>query len=175
MGNSAEAPYIINVPAYATGNVNIQVPTFLTSLCITTSIGALTYPVNGGIRCRTLGIGVDPSDTQGEIRATNNITAYYSDDRLKTKLGNIEDALHKLSSLSGFHYQANETAQSLGYAVKKEVGVSAQEVLKVLPEAVAPAPISDEYLTVRYERLIPLIIEAIKELKQEIEQIKAGK
>jgi hypothetical protein len=52
------------------------------------------------------------------------------------------------------------------------VGVSAQAVQAVLPEAVAPAPIDEQYLTVRYERLAPLLIEAIKELRQEVNAIK---
>jgi hypothetical protein len=83
-------------------------------------------------------------------------------------------------SLSGFYYEANETAQALGYEVKKEVGVSAQEVQAVMPEVVAPAPIDEQYLTVRYERLVPLLIEAIKSqnetintMKSDIEELKA--
>jgi hypothetical protein len=76
-------------------------------------------------------------------------------------------------SLSGFYFTPNQIAQDFGYELKQEVGVSAQEVQAVLPEAVAPAPISDEYLTVRYEKLVPLLIEAIKELKQELDELKA--
>jgi hypothetical protein len=120
----------------------------------------------------SLGVGTAASGTAGEIRATNNITAYYSDENLKTKLGNIENALEKVLSLNGFYYEANKTAQDLGYSVKKEVGVSAQEVQKVLPEIVTAAPIDDKYLTVYYERLVPLLIEAIKELKSEIDLLK---
>ena len=68
-------------------------------------------------------------------------------------------------------YHANETAVALGYdASISEVGVTAQSVQKVQPEVVVPAPISDKYLTVRYVRLIPLIIEAIKELRAEIKK-----
>ena len=129
--------------------------------------------VNGSARIVTsLGVGTTPSGTTGEIRATGNITAYYSDDRLKTKLGRIENALDKICSLEGFYYEANETAQALGYKPVREVGISAQATQKVLPEIVAPAPISDEYLTIRYERLAPLIIEAIKELREEIKALK---
>jgi len=106
------------------------------------------------------------------IEATGNITAYYSDDRLKTRLNNIENALEKLCSLTGFYYEANQTAQALGYKVEREVGVSAQEVQKVLPEVVVAAPISDEYLTVRYERIIPLIIEAVKELSSQVTELR---
>jgi hypothetical protein len=119
----------------------------------------------------SIGIGTAASATAGEIRATNNITAYYSDDRLKTKLGSIQDALSKVKALSGFYYEANQTAQDLGYDVVREVGVSAQQVQAVLPEIVVPAPIDDKYLTVRYEKLIPLLIEAIKELDAKVESL----
>jgi hypothetical protein len=127
---------------------------------------------NVNTQLASLGVGTASSGTAGEIRATNNITAYYSDDRLKTKLGNIEDALAKLRTLSGFYYEANETAQDLGYEAIREVGVSAQQVQAVQPEVVAPAPIDAKYLTVRYERLVPLLIEAIKELDGELQSIK---
>lgn len=144
--------------------------TSATSATTATTANALntnnTYRVNG------LGVGTDPSGTAGEIRATNNITAYYSDDNLKTRLGNIENALDKVCSLTGFYYEANQTAQDLGYVAKREVGVSAQDVQKILPEIVVPAPISDKYLTVHYDKLIPLLIEAIKELKTEVNSIK---
>ena len=122
----------------------------------------------------SIGIGT-AAGTTGEIRATDNITAYYSDDRLKTRLGTIESALDKLRSLNGFYYEANQTAQDLGYKVKREVGVSAQEVQKVLPEIVVPAPIDDKYLTVHYDKLLPLVIEAIKELANEFDEIKNNK
>jgi hypothetical protein len=128
---------------------------------------------NVNTQLASLGVGTAASGTAGEIRATNNITAYYSDDRLKTRLGNIEDALAKVRTLSGFYYEANETAQALGYEAIREVGVSAQQVQAVQPEIVVPAPIDDRYLTVRYERLVPLLIEAIKELDGELQSIKA--
>ena len=123
----------------------------------------------------SIGVNTAASGTAGEIRATNNITAYYSDDRLKNKLGPILDALSKVKSLNGFYYEANETAQALGYEAIREVGVSAQEVQAILPEIVVPAPISDKYLTVRYEKLIPLLVEAIKELSEEVERLKESK
>jgi len=133
----------------------------------------ITNTVNAQVT--SLGIGTTASGTAGEIRATNNITAYFSDDRLKTRLNNIENALEKLCTLDGFYYEVNETAQSLGYEKVKEVGVSAQQVQKILPEVVVSAPIDDKYLTVRYEKMIPLLIEAIKELKSEIDLLKGIK
>jgi hypothetical protein len=121
----------------------------------------------------SLGVGTAGSGTAGEIRATNNITAYYSDDRFKTNLGNIPNALFKVNTLNGFYYEANELAQSYGYEIIKEVGVSAQQVQAIMPEVVAPAPIDSKYLTVRYERLVPLLIEAIKELSAKVDRLEA--
>jgi hypothetical protein len=112
-------------------------------------------------------INVDAS-----IVATGEITSSYSDDRLKDKLGNIENALDKVKQLSGFFYKANETAKELGFTDERKVGVSAQEVQKVLPEVVSSAPISSQYMTVHYERLIPLLIEAIKEIDNKLEELK---
>jgi hypothetical protein len=123
----------------------------------------------------SLGVGTAASGTTGEIRATNAITSYYSDDRLKTRLGKIENALDKICALEGFYYEANETAQALGYDVKREVGVSAQSTQRDMAEIVKPAPISDQYLTVQYEKFAPYIIEAIKELRAEIQALKDSK
>ena len=121
----------------------------------------------------SLGVGTAASGTTGEIRATNNVTAFYSDERLKTKTGNIENALDKVCQIETMLYHANEVAVALGYdASIQEVGVTAQSVQKVQPEIVVSAPIDDKYLTVRYEKLIPLLIEAIKELKTELDQLK---
>lgn len=127
----------------------------------------------------SIGVGTAGSGTAGEIRATNNITAYYSDERLKTKVGDIEDPLGKVRAIKTMLYHANEIAVSLGYdASVVEVGVTAQSVQSVQPQAVAPAPIDEQYLTVRYERLVPLLIEAIKELADKVivleEKLKEG-
>ena len=84
----------------------------------------------------------------------------------------LTGALDKVCSLSGFTYNFNETAseQELGFLTNvRYVGVSAQEVEKVLPEAVTPAPFNDEkYITVQYEKIVPLLIEAIKELSDKV-------
>jgi len=121
----------------------------------------------------SIGVGTAGSGTAGEIRATNNVTAYYSDDRLKTRLGVIENALAKVKTLDTFYYEANDTAQALGYKPVREVGISAQQVQAIMPETVAPAPIDDQYLTVRYERLVPLLLAAIKELEAKVALLEA--
>jgi hypothetical protein len=108
----------------------------------------------------------------GDFRATGNITAYYSDDRLKTRLDNIVNPLDKIKTLNGFQFKLNEEGKSLGFSDDSiQIGVSAQEVQKVLPEVVKPAPIDDKYLTVQYERIVPLLIEGIKELTERVEHL----
>jgi hypothetical protein len=139
----------------------------------TWSAASASLSTSGNYQINSLGVGTAASGTAGEIRATTQITSYYSDDRLKTRGPNIPNALEKVLSLNGFYYHANETAEKLGYQVKMEVGVSAQEVQSVLSEVVVPAPIDSKYLTVHYERLVPLLIEAIKEQQKQIEELKA--
>ena len=132
-----------------------------------TARGTIGLDTDDDVRFDSFGVGTAASGTTGEIRATNEVTAYYSDDRLKTKHGNIEKALEKVCSLNGFHYSPNDLAESLGYDTSdKKVGVSAQEVLKILPEAVTSAPIDPQYHAVQYDKLVPLLIEAIKELSE---------
>jgi len=139
----------------------------------TTGVSAnQTLNTTSDVQHNSLGIGTAASATTGEIRATNNVTAYYSDDRLKTRTGIIEHALDKVRTLDTFYYEANELAQSLGYKPVPEVGISAQQVKLIMPEVVAPAPIDEKYLTIRYERLVPLLIAAIKELEGEIKVLK---
>jgi hypothetical protein len=123
-----------------------------------------------------------------EARCAGNITAYYSDQRLKTRTGLITDAITKVQKLEGFTYIENETAKSFGYNNnKQQVGVSAQMVQEVLPEAVSLAPFDIEtledgtiasksgenYLTVDYSRIVPLLIEAIKEQQTVINNMQA--
>jgi hypothetical protein len=125
----------------------------------------------------------------GNILASGNITAYYSDERLKTKLTTIKNALDKVRSLEGFIYVENDLAKSLGYTNSNEqAGVSAQRVKAVLPQAVSLAPVDmqgvpetgeivsksgENYLTVDYSRIVPLLIEAIKEQDTEITTLRS--
>jgi hypothetical protein len=117
-------------------------------------------------------VGTAGSGTTGEIRATNNITAYYSDERLKNIYGSIDTALDKVKKLRGVYFKENDLAKSLGYDNdRRQVGVIAQEVERVLPEAVTGAPIGEPYITVWYEKLVPLLIEAIKELELRVKDL----
>ena len=125
----------------------------------------------------SIGIGTAASGTVGEIRASNNITAYYSSDiGLKENLNPIENSIEKIQAISGYNFDwKDEVVKERGgeddYFVRKsDVGVVAQEIEAILPEACATRP--DGTKAVRYEQLVPLLIEGIKELKAEIEELK---
>jgi hypothetical protein len=130
-----------------------------------------------------LSVGTTADPGAGAIYATGAITAYYSDARLKTVSGKIENALDKVAKLSGVYYTNNDTAKSFGYdSDEVQVGVLAQEVEAVLPQIVKAAPFDldennnsksgEHYKTVQYEKLVPLLIEAINELRAEVTALK---
>jgi hypothetical protein len=103
----------------------------------------------------------------GNLRVTGDITAYSdSDHRLKDNIAPIPDALNKVLSISGNTFDWNEKSDQEG----TDVGVIAQEILEVLPEAVTTRDTG--YLAVRYEKLIPLLVEAIKEQQETIANLK---
>ena len=106
----------------------------------------------------------------GFIKSAADITAYYtSDSRLKTNVEKIESALGKVTSLDGITFNWNDLA--IGKDLnEREPGLLAQQVQLVLPEAVAER--ENGYLAVRYEKLVPLLVEAIKELKAEVDALK---
>jgi hypothetical protein len=109
----------------------------------------------------------------GSIGATADITAFTSDERLKSKTGYLVNALDKVCTLDTFTYTHNDLARSFGFTDNRHyVGISAQQVRKVQPEVVRIAPFDadgegsksgENYITVQYERLVPLLIEALKE------------
>ena len=100
----------------------------------------------------------------GSITAGGNVTAY-SDAKLKTNLQVINGSLDKVAALTGYTFDRIDTGES-------QTGLIAQDVLKVLPEAVGYA--EDGTLTLAYGNLVGLLVEAIKELKGEIEELKRG-
>ncbi len=193
--NSVGAPSISGTNATGTWGISITgnaaTATLATEATHATSADYATKAdslvINGNYQLGSLGVNTASSGVAGEIRATGNITGYYSDDRLKTRVANLENALDKVCSLSGFIFINNATAMKFGYLSKdKQVGVSAQEVQRVLPEAVTQAPFDtcfdddgkmrsitgQDYLTVYYEKIVPLLIEAIKELREEVNTLK---
>ena len=151
-----------------------------------TSGGATTVSAGNGIGLNTGNGTITMSGSfSGSFSATSNITAYSSDERLKNFHGKIDNALDKVDQLNGYYFEWNDVAKNLdgGKSFKEgvEVGVSAQEIEKVLPEVVTEAPIVKienldvDYKTVYYDKIVPLLIEAIKELRAEVKKLKEDK
>jgi hypothetical protein len=128
----------------------------------------------------------------GNIFATGSINQYWSDGRLKKNIEVISDALDKVMRLRGVTFDPDiEKAKELGanpcqISQGREAGLIAQEVQAVLPEVVRIAPFDmndgrngifesksgDNYLTVQYERVVGLLVEAIKELNHKVDNLK---
>ena len=109
----------------------------------------------------------------GTFTAAGDIVAYGSpsDKRLKENIKPIESALHKAMKLQGvtFDWKENDSALDL----KEDIGFIAQDVQKVLPELVREN--KDGMLSMRHQGIAPILLEAIKELKAEIEELKLNK
>jgi hypothetical protein len=131
--------------------------------------GSATWRVNGA----------------GTMYTVGDVVAYASDKRLKENIKPIPNAIEKVKSLSGVTFDWNEKSKEAGFIPsrqKDDVGVLAQEVQSVLPQAIDNAPFDwqdgksksgENYLTVKYEKIVPLLIEAIKEQQKQIEELKA--
>ena len=125
----------------------------------------------------SLGVGTAASATTGEIRATNNITAFYSSDaRLKENVQPIQNALGIVSAVGGKTFDWTdayiaEHGGEDGYFVRKsDFGVIAQDVQAVFPVAVRER--GDGTLAVDYEKLVAVAFAAIAELRAEVEALK---
>ena len=134
----------------------------------------------GSMKVGSFGVGTAASGTAGEIRAVNNITAYYSSDKkYKENIINIPNALNKVDAIGGKMFDwtdsyIQEHGGEDGYFVqKRDFGVIAQDVQAVFPEAVRTR--EDGSLAVDYSKLSALAFAAIVELKKEIEQLKNNK
>jgi hypothetical protein len=128
----------------------------------------------------------------GTGQFTGDVAANTSDKRLKTNIKNIDSPLDKLDKINGVYFNWNELAKELTNKNTdiREIGFLAQEVQSVLPEIIKHAPfdrILDEnvtnglsyisksgenYLTIQYEKIVPLLVEAIKQLKRELDELK---
>mgnify|MGYP003114295098 FL=1 len=114
--------------------------------------------------------------TNGLIKATNDVVAFAtSDRRLKENIKPIKNPLIKLSKINGVEFDWKPTTEEEKRFVHAneghDIGVIAQEIEKVIPEIVETREKSG-YKAVKYEKIVPLLIEAIKELKQEVDELK---
>lgn len=112
--------------------------------------------------------------SNGNLIAQGNVTAY-SDLRLKEDVKTIDNALDKVSKLRGVEYTRKETQE-------REIGVIAQEVKEIIPELVSVKDNTDsmgdgmkDVHTMKYQNTVGLLIEAIKDLKNEVEELKTKK
>lgn len=106
-------------------------------------------------------------DMSGNLTMAGNVTAY-SDIRLKTNIQTIQNALDKVMQMRGVSYERIDNGE-------KNVGVIAQEMKEVLPEVVLEREGEDQFMSVSYGNIVGVLIEAIKELKAEIEVLKGQK
>jgi len=111
------------------------------------------------------GLGVNNT-----INAGGDVIAFASsDERLKDNIKPIENPLEVISQISGNTFDWNSEKQNIYNG--KDYGVIAQEIQKVMPELVDTR--DSGYLAVKYDKIVPLLIESIKELKKEIEELKS--
>jgi hypothetical protein len=162
----------------ATGTWGISISgNAATATTATTATTANALNTSNNYQVNSIGVGTAGSGTAGEIRATNNVTAFYSSDaRLKENVHPIQNALDIVSAVGGktFDWTDAYVAEHGGaddYFVRKsDFGVIAQDVQAVFPVAVRER--GDGTLAVDYEKLVAVAFQAIKELKAEVEALK---
>jgi hypothetical protein len=153
------------------GSITSNSNTF--SISTTSNSGIVQFVVN------TAAVGY--FDRTG-LYVTGEIAGFYSDERLKTDIEPIENALDKVEQLRGVTYKGNDLAVRYGFNdTTEQVGLLAQDLKKVLPQVVKPAPFDtdtngnslsgEHYKTVQYEKVVPLLVEAIKELSEKVRKL----
>lgn len=123
-----------------------------------------------------VGIGINAPTTKlyvnGDITA--NSIAGTSDLRFKTNVRSISSPLEKVKSLRGVYFNWDQKSfPDKNFSDKTELGFIAQEVEKVLPEVVSKDKTTDEYLSVKYDKVVALLVEAIKEQQKQIDSLKS--
>ena len=184
--------------AITTGNIGSQTVATAGALTTTNSYTVASLTINGNLgmggdvnalfytgKFFKVQVGGNGISSVGAITCEGDITAFSSDRRLKENFRPITDAVSKVVSLNGVIYNWNALANELaGYDRNVEiVGLIAQELEAVLPQAVKPAPFDtdengnsksgENYKTIQYEKVVPLLVEAIKEQQATIERQQA--
>ena len=172
------------ITASFTGSLNGNASTASKATNVVGTGGRVLY--NSGTDSTTTSSNLSFDGTN--LSVGGDITALTSDMRLKTEIKPLQNALDKVCGLSAFTYKFNDVATGFGLpSDESQVGVSAQEIQEVLPEAVKPAPFDtaydedgnaysmsgENYLTVQYDKLVPLLIASIQELKGEVTELRA--
>lgn len=136
--------------------------------------------INSNAQLASLGVGTSASGTAGHIRATNDIVAFFSSDiRYKENICPIQNAVEKLLKIQGVSFEWSKKYLDThggidGYFNRKhDIGVIAQDVQKVFPEIVGER--SDGFLAVKYDRLVSVLIECIRELDARVTNLEQSK
>jgi hypothetical protein len=156
------------------GNVGIGYTTTQSGALL--AVNGAGYVAGNFTATGSLVVGTPAAGVAGEIRASNEITAYYSSDRrLKENIHVISNPISIVEQIRGVRFDwTDEHIQARGgedgyFVRKQDIGVIAQEVEAVLPEIVATR--EDGTKVVKYEKLVALLIEAVKEQQKQINQI----
>lgn len=107
------------------------------------------------------------------IKSTGDVVAYASDKRLKKNIQPIQDAVLKVKNLGGYLYDWDlDKCEAAKFTPSNptEHGLIAQEVLEIVPDAVAESAIGNGFLTVKYERIVPLLTAAISEQATKLDE-----
>ena len=150
-----------------------------TGVTITNNSGENTTPTiaigqavatTSNVRFGSIGVGMDASGTSGRIDAANDVVAFSTSDiRLKENIKPIENALDKISKISGNTYDWKVELKDVHGYEGNDVGVIAQEVEAVLPQLVQDR--DNGYKAVKYDKLVALLIEGIKEQQTQIHSL----
>ena len=130
------------------------------------STGVITCTIDSPAEVGLGNLSNSGNNLSGSFTATGNITAF-SDERLKENIETIEGALDKVSQMRGVTYKYKSELND----GQRGTGVIAQEMQQVMPEVVQEG----EYLSVAYGNIVGVLIEAVKELKAELDQCKCKK
>jgi hypothetical protein len=168
LGTHTTGNYIQTITGDTTNGLTVA-GSGLESADVTLSL-AQSIKTDANPQFNSLGIGTAASTTAGEIRATGDITAFYSSDiRLKENIQPIENALEKVNQISGNTYDWKAGYDEIHSHKGNDVGVIAQEIEQILPQIVTNR--DNGFKAVQYEKIIPLLIEAIKELSAKIDRL----
>ena len=165
-----------------TNGVTLQGPASTADVTVTLPTQAGTLVVSNttdgnDVQLDSLGLNTAASGTAGELRATDDITAFYSSDvALKENIDNIPNPMDMVRQLNGVLFDWKDSfieskGGEDGYFVRKrDVGVVAQDVERVLPEIVATRKNGTK--AVKYDRLCALLIECVKDLQDQVNNLK---
>jgi Chaperone of endosialidase len=181
-GSAGGLGSVLLLPGYRSGTTNFTGVLRFSNSSTGISFGRIMGDMTGGF----MRYDIDPDASFGgnankyhrfdaTIKSTGDVVAYASDARLKKNVSKINSAISKIQQLGGYTYDWDlEKCQAVGFAPSNphEHGLIAQEVQQVIPDAVCESAI-DGYLTVKYERIVPLLTAAVSEQQSEIEQLRS--